>query len=217
MKSHKLKKPFYHCRLNNKTDLTKVVFYDIVKQYKLFNELVDKREGGVAFWSNRWAENMFELADKHIYVIEAVKFFAIAEIYKFNYVYVISGTHNGTTKYKIGKANSIKERLKRFEVKIPFDIDLITSFSVKDAINLESELHKTFKNKRLSGEWFDLTAKNMLKIIEIGSNRELHDYYLTLDEHLDFLRKDKWLNDKDYIKYLEQSLVFNGIKFNARI
>lgn len=40
----------------------------------------------------------------------------------FEYVYVFKGTHQGRSRFKIGKARSIEDRRKIFAVKLPFDI-----------------------------------------------------------------------------------------------
>lgn len=140
---------------------------------------------------------------------------------KFNYVYLISGTHKGITRYKIGKANDVEDRLKRFEVKIPFDIDIICSFMVKDAISFESYLHKLFSEKRLSGEWFDLTIKDIKKIKKIGLKKENEDGINALGNSIEELKKKKrnmlYKDDKSYISYLESLLVFNEIDFISRL
>lgn len=144
----------------------------------------------------------------------------IVDIEKFNYVYIIEGTHKGVSRYKIGKANDIKDRISRFEVKIPFDIKLICSFRVKDAISFESELHRVFAEKRLSGEWFDLNTKDFKKIFELGINKEVKDYFKSLDrlsaEYKVKLKKERWCSDREYIRYLESVLVFNNVKFDSR-
>ena len=110
-----------------------------------------------------------------------------------------------------------KERLGKFNVKIPFDIELIFSFCVQDALNLESKLHNAFKDSRLSGEWFDLDMKDIIELIRIGARREAKDYFNCLDTYREEKKKERWMNDMDYIKYLESTLVFNNIRFEARI
>ena len=139
----------------------------------------------------------------------------------FNYVYLISGTHNGITRYKIGKANNVDDRVKMFNIKVPFDIDLIRTFKVKDALSFESKLHKEYHHKRLSGEWFDLSEKDIMEISTIGMKKESEDIMLLTKENIIKIenekRKNLYSNDKQYISYLESILVFQNIDFLARI
>lgn len=140
---------------------------------------------------------------------------------KFGYVYLIEGTHKGVSRYKIGKANSIKERLSRFEVKIPFDVDLFFSFRVKNALAFEAELHRHFSKKRLSGEWFDLSISDLQELLILGMSKETHDYNSELTSFIEQRRaerkRSKWVNDREYIRYLESVLVFNKIEFENRV
>lgn len=136
--------------------------------------------------------------------------------HKFSHVYVIEGTHNGNTSYKIGKADRLSERLKTFNVKIPFDIDLICSFYVQDSRGFESYLHSKFSDKRIAGEWFDLTYKDILNIINLGILREQQDTKVMFTKDISELKSLLYKNDKEYIEYLETQLVMNGIDFMAR-
>ena len=86
-------------------------------------------------------------------------------MYNFQYVYILAGTHKGKTRYKIGKAKNVTDRVRLFNVKIPFDIDLLFTFCVKDALALESKMHKAFRKNRLSGEWFNLYVDDMIKAL----------------------------------------------------
>lgn len=207
----------YYFDINKVTNLKKFRFYDMNKYIESFNVMLDKVEGGFNFVTQNWVKASLEISHKQRTIIEIVKFLTVAEIYKFEYVYILEGTYKGETKYKIGKAKSIKDRIKLFGVKIPFDIKVIASFYVKDAIKLESYLHKHFKSKRLSGEWFDLNNIDFMEIFKIGSNREIKEYYECVEDFAEQHRKKEWKSDKDYIDYLESMLVFNNISFEARI
>lgn len=207
-------KKMYFSDLNNNIDLSKVRFKDMIKWTDIYKNIPNI--GGHIFNNKIWCESFLELAHPEDLIIETVLYNRVTAN-KFNYVYIIAGTHKGETKYKIGKANVLKDRIKRFDVKIPFDIDLLFSFRVKDALSLEGELHNKFKEKRLSGEWFDLSKDDMMKILKISMLREVNDYYKQVDEDVKEYKKSKWMKDKEYIKYLESMLVFNKIHFEARI
>jgi len=136
--------------------------------------------------------------------------------HKFSHVYVIEGTHNGNVAYKIGKADKLSERLKTFNVKIPFDIELICSFYVKDSLGLEAKLHAEYSKQRLAGEWFDISYKNNISIIKTGIQREQRDSSVMFNKDIKDLKSMLYKNDAEYIEYLETQLVMNGISFMAR-
>lgn len=205
--------------IKNSIDLTTVKFKDAFSVLDFFK--THKPDGGFMFNSKVSMDTFLELSpNKLIYMERYKNYHTIVDIEKFNYVYIIEGTHKGVSRYKIGKANDIKDRISRFEVKIPFDIKLICSFRVKDAISFESELHRVFAEKRLSGEWFDLNTKDFKKIFELGINKEVKDYFKSLDrlsaEYKVKLKKERWCSDREYIRYLESVLVFNNVKFDSR-
>lgn len=63
--------------------------------------------------------------------------------------------------YKIGKAVSVKDRMKSFGITLPFDIELIHTIDTSDYTKLELELHERFAAKRLRGEWFTLSPEDV--------------------------------------------------------
>lgn len=94
-----------------------------------------------------------------------------------SYVYFI--TTNTIHKYvKIGKtSNSIKKRISELQTGNPYKIYLIgwiKCSSDKQAKKIEGSLHTLFKNKRKSGEWFNLCDSDYEKIINC---KHIKDYY----------------------------------------
>lgn len=65
--------------------------------------------------------------------------------------------------YKIGMAQSAKNRLKDF-VGLPFAISLEHVIATDDPRKLESYLHERFKSRRVRGEWFDLSGSDVEEI-----------------------------------------------------
>jgi len=83
------------------------------------------------------------------------------------HLYLMKDFANGF--YKIGISNNPSYREKTLQSEKP-TIELMTSkqFSNrKVAVAFESSLHKTYENKRLRGEWFELTEKEVREIQEI--------------------------------------------------
>ena len=60
---------------------------------------------------------------------------------------------------KIGRATNIEARKKQlgFPVEVPFKTELLYACAVDDCIEEEKRLHCKYKDKRMEGEWFDLS------------------------------------------------------------
>ena len=68
---------------------------------------------------------------------------------------------------KIGKAKSIKERMKVFGVQFPIKWELIHYFHSDNYSKAEEELHADFASKREIGEFFRLTEDDIIRIQSI--------------------------------------------------
>lgn len=128
------------------------------------------------------------------------------------YVYLVKGTHDGRTMYKIGKANDLSVRLKKFEVIIPFDISLTFAIRVENPSRVEAMLHRQFAKQRVKGEWFDFNSDDVVMLVHLmGSIQSVSSLHRLINNARENECK---LCDSDYIEYLESLLVFNGIDFN---
>lgn len=78
------------------------------------------------------------------------------------FVYVVAGGGY----YKIGKSQKVPARLRNFGLLLPFPVELIHSFPVDDCDQSEQRLHAMFADKRINGEWFDLTADDLALITQ---------------------------------------------------
>lgn len=79
--------------------------------------------------------------------------------------------------YKIGRATDVSQRLASLETGTPFDLELVFSQEVNDAVKVEQDLHLMFSSKRVKGEWFRLTPQDaeVIKDYIINfKNRFLH-------------------------------------------
>lgn len=63
--------------------------------------------------------------------------------------------------YKIGKSNHAERRLKQINRFVPFDIKLIHKIASDDISLAELHFHDKFKDKRHTGEWFELCAADV--------------------------------------------------------
>jgi len=73
------------------------------------------------------------------------------------YVYVIRSSYG----FKIGKTVNLKERTRLFEVKLPFKISVEHYAWFEDYTAAERDFHRRFHDKRLEGEWFDLSPSDI--------------------------------------------------------
>jgi hypothetical protein len=73
------------------------------------------------------------------------------------YVYLIESQYG----YKIGKTVNIQSRINLFSVKLPFPIKLINYAWFDNYSAAEREFHELFSEKRLEGEWFDLSEDDI--------------------------------------------------------
>ena len=77
------------------------------------------------------------------------------------YVYIIRAENNV---YKIGKAKRLDERVNTFGVKLPIKTELYCSCEMDDYSKFEKDMHIRFAEKRVHGEWFNLTERDLEEI-----------------------------------------------------
>lgn len=77
-------------------------------------------------------------------------------------IYLISSETNGKKLYKIGiTRREIEVRMKELKTGNAADLKIVDSFKSKWGTKIESNLHKLFKSKKISGEWFDLDDEDI--------------------------------------------------------
>lgn len=75
------------------------------------------------------------------------------------YVYVLkTGEY-----YKIGITSQPNKRFSSITM-LPYEINLLFMFYVKDYLNVETYLHRYFSDKNVKGEWFKLDEKDIIFI-----------------------------------------------------
>ena len=67
-------------------------------------------------------------------------------------------------KYKIGVSKNLETRKKQLDNR-PYPVNIIyKSGLIEEPYNKEQELHSAFKEKRIGGEWFELTEQDIISI-----------------------------------------------------
>jgi len=77
------------------------------------------------------------------------------------FVYLLA---DGEGYYKIGRTNSIDNRMRAFTTQWRVKAKLIHVMQTDDMCKLESILHEQFAGKRQNGEWFKLTKADVERI-----------------------------------------------------
>jgi hypothetical protein len=87
--------------------------------------------------------------------------------------------------HKIGISENPKYRLQSIQTSNPNKIEQVYQIKRSDAKNVEYNLHKIFKNKRVSGEWFNLNDDD-LKLLKSLVVKSLDDIksYITTEQNL---------------------------------
>lgn len=69
--------------------------------------------------------------------------------------------------YKIGfTKRSVESRLKELKTGNANDIKIISVYSSKWSIKIESILHRLYNSKRVNGEWFELSQNDVKSFME---------------------------------------------------
>ena len=98
---------------------------------------------------------------------------AILSVAKSEFVYIITSTENKGVS-KIGRSRDPKKRLKNLQTGSPYKLHIQYTYGLltrKSCLALERRVHKLLKADHLSGEWFNVEAKDAeLVINEIIDN-----------------------------------------------
>jgi len=83
-----------------------------------------------------------------------------------DYLYIIE--NNGI--YKIGCSSDWKKRFNNYKTHLGF-VNLVYLTKQPDCFNLENYLHSIFKDKRLTGEWFELDQEDLMEAVQYCSSK----------------------------------------------
>ena len=78
---------------------------------------------------------------------------------KHGYVYFVQADDQY---YKIGGTSNLESRIKSLQVASPNDLKLIAWLEINDWPEKEKQVHKYFDDKKIHGEWFDITVSDVI-------------------------------------------------------
>ncbi len=109
---------------------------------------------------------------------------------KIGYIYIIKCEQY----YKIGQSVDPAKRIISFSTDNPFGITIIRIAKVLDRFKVERCLHRSFQQKRHSGEWFLLDNTDMTDLMKILSKYEIDDDTDLTDKGQELIAKVDNLN-----------------------
>ena len=74
--------------------------------------------------------------------------------------------------YKIGVSTQFKKRYDKLSTLMPFKLITINKIKSDNIYRLEQKLHNKFEDKRVKGEWFELSSKDVKYIKSIEDDIE---------------------------------------------
>lgn len=78
-------------------------------------------------------------------------------------IYLISAKMNDEVMYKIGYTKrDVEQRISEFKTGNCSDFDILNIYTPLDhCVTIERSLHNHFNDKKINGEWFDLTQEDI--------------------------------------------------------
>jgi len=87
--------------------------------------------------------------------------------------------------YKIGIADWPQNRVAQLQVGNPTQIEIVRSWELRNAYEIEIKLHERFHNVRMCGEWFDLGQDGLNELLAFLDDSEpLTTHKLIVDRKL---------------------------------
>jgi len=131
--------------------------------------------------------------------------------------------HIGLSPIKIGYSENESpiNRFNSFKTYAPYGSEILGFIIISDAKEIESHLHKKYANKRLQGEWFDLSEEDVKKEIDFFTNvsdiKERNDFQIAWAKEIE-KRNNKITEEIEISKNLsKKELFFKLYKNNKQI
>lgn len=101
-------------------------------------------------------------------------------------VYLISARIDDTKLYKIGfTKRDVEKRIYEFKTGNCLEFDIEYVMNSKWGTKIEKRLHSQFKDKKISGEWFNLNEEDIITLINISET--LHNNFNIIETQNTFV------------------------------
>lgn len=97
-------------------------------------------------------------------------------------IYLVSAEVNGSCYYKIGyTSREVQTRVNEFKTGNCSNFNTIHVYEpLEFPVTIETSLHKHFRNKKINGEWFDLTQEDIDGFLDVCN--EFYERFKLLKE-----------------------------------
>lgn len=109
------------------------------------------------------------------------------------YIYLIENCVGDETNYKIGFTTDLHRRLKELQTGNPGTMNIIKYFETKWNKKLEFTIHRYLSTNNVSGEWFNLSSKDIDNFENMCEK---------LEHNFDILSKDNYFFRKSNLNKL---------------
>ena len=126
------------------------------------------------------------------------------------FVYFIKNG-SSSNKIKIGSAIDIDKRILSYQTAFYEKIFIVGYIKSDDYIFLEKEIHKTFSDKRIKGEWFEIDQLDFYTLRELYCFYDINDFYkknIKITDMPNNLQLNEFNETIDFCKKLELNKVY---------
>jgi len=81
-----------------------------------------------------------------------------------NYLYIIHASDNI---YKIGITTDVRRRLAELQTGNPYQLTVYLGYEFSNAAHIEKVLHDKLGDRRMSGEWFKMSAHELEEVVQV--------------------------------------------------
>lgn len=169
-KNFELDEMFFVACADKHSRLWQIRTYFCAEQWLMAMEFLSRSK-----YSPQWMKDKARNAIKSYKPSKRERKISLAEPCVKRELYYDSGTRHGFVYlasgdgyYKIGLSKNPVHRIETIGSKLPFELEILCSINTNDTRRLESELHRKFDDKRLSGEWFRLDHFDVEEIKGMG-------------------------------------------------
>lgn len=101
-------------------------------------------------------------------------------------VYLISANIDDIKLYKIGfTKRNVEDRVREFKTGNCLDLQIEYVINSKWGTKIEKRLHKMFVDKKISGEWFNLSDEDVINLI--NTSQTLHESFNIIENENTFV------------------------------